>query len=363
MKFTSLFAVVCLAAPQALLAQVYTAPAGYVTIPLPGTQGVGSSSLQIASQQLLPAGSTEFSGTIDTITGYVITDAQGTWASGSYVNPSPPSGYPNFSHLVEITSGPLEGTFTWITASATNTLTTHDDISAAGSATYRIVRAFTISTLIPGSPPATSTFAGGSASTGDNLLLFNSESGAYATFYYKTVGGGGTGWRSTASATINVADVAIHPTDSGLIFQRKQSSNGELVITGEVKSGVTDVIIRGGGGSGPSATTLNIVQALTPTSSLTLSGSGLYTGDASTGLLGGSSSTADSVLIYNAATKAYTTYYYKTVGGGGTGWRSTASATIDEGATPLPSTSAILIQRKSNGVDFIWQIPAVTIGN
>jgi hypothetical protein len=311
----------------------------------------------------LPAGATEFTGTIDSITGNVLTDAQGTWAAGSYINPTPPSGYPNFSHLVEVTNGPLEGTFTWITASAANTITTYDNISAAGTATYRIVKAFTISSLIPGTPPATATFAGGSSSTGDTLLLYNSDAGAYTTFYYKTLGGGGTGWRSTASATIDVASVAIHPTDSGLLFQRKQSADGELVISGEVKTGVTDVLIRGGGGTGPAATTLNIVQALVPSSSLTLASSGLYTGNSTTGLLGGSSSTADSVLIYNATTKAYTTYYYKTLGGGGTGWRSTASATIDEGATVLPSTSAILIQRKSNGVDFTWQIPALNIGN
>jgi hypothetical protein len=340
----------------------YTNPVGYVTIPLPGTGGLTPSRLQIASQQLLPSGSTVFSGTAETIVGNTLTDDEGAWSAGNYINPTPPAGFPNHTHLVEVTAGPLMGTFTWITGSAANTLTTYDDISAAGpDASYRIVKAFTIDTLIPGVPPATSTFAGGSASSGDNLLLFNSTTGSYTTFYYKISGGGGTGWRTPASASVNVGAVAIHPTDSGLVFQRKQSADGQLVIAGEVKTGVTDVLIRGKGGTGPNITTLNIIQALIPTSSLTLATSGLYTGSAVTGLLGGSASSGDTVLIYNAATKAYTTYYYKTSGGGGIGWRTPASASLDVGSTVLPSTSAILIQRKSSGVDFTWQIPAVSI--
>jgi hypothetical protein len=340
----------------------YTSPVGYVTVPIPGTGGVGTTRLQLASQQLLPSGSTEFAGAAESFSGNTLTDDQGTWSAGSYVNPTPPSGFPSYSHLVEITSGPLTGTFTWITGSAANTITTYDNISAAGAgATYRVVKAFTVGSLL-GNPPSATTMGGGTATTADLFLLYASNTGGYTTFYYKTSGLGGTGWRTTASTSVDVSTVAIHPTDSGLVFQRKQSGDGSLVISGDVKTGATDVLIRGGGGgTGYAATTLNIVQALVPTNQISLGGSALYTGSSTTGLAGGTATTADLVLIYNATTKAYTTYYYKTSGLGGTGWRSTASTSVDESATLLPSNSAILVQRKAAG-DFIWQAPAVTIG-
>jgi hypothetical protein len=339
----------------------YTDPVGYTTVPIPGTGGVGTSKLQLASHQLLPSGSTEFAGTVDSFSGNILNDAAGTWSAGAYVNPTPPSGFPNYTHLVEITSGPLTGTFTWITATAANQITTFDNISAAGTANYRVRKAFTIASLL-GDPPTSAVLGGGTSSTADTMLLYTSTSGAYRTFYYKTSGAGGTGWRTTASTSVNVSSVAIHPTDSGLVFQRKQSADGSLVINGDVKTGATDVLIRGGGGTGPGATTLNLIQALIPTDQLTLGTCGLYTGNPATGLAGGTSSTADTVLTYNATTGAYTTYYYKTSGAGGTGWRSTASTSVDRSTQVLPSNGAILIQRKNSGTDFTWEMPAVIVG-
>lgn len=61
---------------------VYTTPVGYVTIPIPGTNGLTPSRLQIASQQLLPSGSTQHIGTIDSLGsdagGTFLLDATGT---------------------------------------------------------------------------------------------------------------------------------------------------------------------------------------------------------------------------------------------------------------------------------------------
>ena len=69
------------------------------------------------------------------------------------------------------------------------------------------------------------------------------------------------------------------------------------------------------------------------------------------------------MLIYDYTTGNYTTYYYKTSGAGGTGWRSTVSTSVDRSATVLPSVSAFLIKRKTGGADFTWHVPAVTIAN
>lgn len=366
-KYTSIAA--ALAGASAFAADTaYTDPVGYVTIPIPGTGGLTTSRLQIASQQLLPPGATQFSGIAESVSSTTLTDNEGTWSAGNYVNPAPPAGFSNFSHLIEILDGPLAGTMTWITASAANTLTTYDDLSAAGSnVSYRVIKAFTVSSLLSpagGAPAATVLGGGGNASSADNLLIFNSETNSYTTFYYKNAGVlGGTGWRTSASNSVDVSSVAIHPTDSGLVFVRKQSADGSLVVAGDVKTKVTDVVVRGGGGTGPSATTLNIIQADIPVNQITLGTSGLYTGSPTTGLLGGgNAAAADNVLVFDAATNAYTTYYYKNSGVlGGTGWRSSASNSVDVSGVALPSTSAILIQRKSGGVDFTWEIPAVQI--
>jgi hypothetical protein len=345
----------------------YTTPVGYVTVPLPGKATAGAANrLQIASEQLLPPNSTEFAGVAESFSGNVLTDAQGTWAAGSFVNATPPAGFPAYSHLVQITSGPLLGTFSWITGSSANTITTFDNISAAGpNASYRIVKAFTIATLLGAVPPATVLGGGTSAAAADNFQIYNSFANTYTTFYYKNGGAvGGTGWRTSASNSLDVSSVAIHPTDSGLVFTRKQVGDGSLVIAGDVKVGATDVLIRGKAGTGPTTNTLNIVQAPIPVDQLTLGASGLYTGVVTTGLLGGTSAAAaDNVLIFNAATNTYTTYYYKNGGAvGGTGWRTSASNSVDVSAVALPSNSAILIQRKgAAATDFTWEIPTLNI--
>lgn len=346
----------------------YTTPVGYVTIPLPGKATASAANrLQIASQQLLPSGATAFAGKAESFSGNVLTDAEGSWAAGSYVNATPPTGFSNYSHLVEITSGPLTGTFSWITASGANTITTYDNISAAGAnASYRVVKAFTVGSLFGAVPTAAVLGGGASAATADNFQVYNSSTNTYTTFYYKSSGAvGGTGWRTSASNSLDVSSVAIHPTDSGLVITRKQVGDGSLVIAGDVKTGATDVVIRGRAGTGPTNNTLNIVQAPIPVDQLTLGASGLYTGSATTGLLGGASAAvADNVLIFNAATNTYTTYYYKSTGAvGGTGWRTSASNSVDVSTVALPSTSAILIQRRgATATDFTWEIPQVTIG-
>ena len=341
----------------------YTTPVGYVTVPIPGKVGTVNG-LQLASQQLLPSGATQFASVATSIVGHTLTDSTAAWTTNAFVSATTPTGFTNHSCLVEVTSGALAGTMTWVTANDATTITTYDDISAAGAASYRVIKAFTISTLLAGAadaaPPST-VLGGGTSTTADNLLLFNSPNGVYTTFYYKTSGAGGTGWRSTGSTSVNVASVAIHPVDSGLLIVRKQSGAGSLVISGDVKTGVSDVVIRGGGGTGPSTTSLNIIQTPIPVDQITLGGSGLYTGVSTTGVLGGTSTTADSVLTYDGTSGVYTTYYYKTSGAGGTGWRSTASTSADRSTTVLPSGSAILIQRKSSGTDFTWKIPAANI--
>lgn len=326
---------------------VYTTPVGYITIPIPGTGGVVTSKLQLASQGLLPSDALQNTGVATAVTTNVLEDTSAAWTPGDYVG-----------NFLEITSGPLEGTLSAITASTATELTLEDDISAAGSTpAYRIIKAFTVATLLGNPPTATVLGGGNTAIAADNLLLLNSVTGVYDSIWYKSGGIGGTGWRASSLGTADASNIVIHPS-AGLVIQRKQESDGQLVISGSVKTTPTDVWVEGNGTS----TVLNILSLQFPVDSLTLQNSGLYTEDATTGLLGGNTAiAADNLLIFDSSTGVYDTIWYKSGGIGGIGWRASSMGTSDAGSYVIPSGKAVLIQRKSGGT-FIWNVPGVSIG-
>ncbi|GAA5484844.1 hypothetical protein [Haloferula sargassicola] len=356
MKPITSFALLC--AFAAVSNGAVTDPVGYFTVPLPGTGGGSAQKLQIANLGLLPSSGVEASGVIESFAsdggGTFLTDTEGSWSAGDYVNGT------QVSHLVEITAvaggdANLVGSMTWITASDANKLYLSDDISAAGAgASYRVVAAFTVESLL-GNPPVAATFAGaGNVTDADNLLILDPTTNTYTTFWYKSSGLGGTGWRASGIDNSLVASTAIHPND-GLVFLRKQSADGSLVIVGDVKTTGTDIMVQGDG----SGTVLNIVSIPIPVDQLTFAASNLYTGDNSTGLKGaGNVTDADNVLVFDATTNTYTTFWYKDSGLGGTGWR--ASGVADPANYVIPSERALLIQRKS-GASFTWSVPAVDI--
>lgn len=332
-----------------------TDPVGYTTVPLPGTGGSVPNRLQIGNLGLLPSDAVQTTGTADSVTATYLEDAAGTWAAGDYVNGAA------VSHLVEILDGPLAGTLSWITSTddsggAGQRLYTQDDLSAAGAAGYRVVKAFTVGGLL-GDPPVASVMGGGTNSgAADNMLILDASTGVYDTIWYKNGGIGGTGWRATSLGTANAGSLAIHPS-SGLVFQRKQSADGALVVTGAVKTTSSDIWVEGD----PLTTVLSILSTSFPVDQLTLSASNLYTGDPATGLKGGTNSgAADNLLIYNASTGVYDTIWYKNGGIGGTGWRASSLGTADAGGYVIPGAAAVLVQRK-NGNSFIWNAPAVTV--
>jgi len=340
-------------------ATAYTPPVGYISIPLPGTAGASPTRLQVASQGLLPSDTLQYAGVVDSFGsdagGTYLLDSKGTWAAGDYINSL---AAPTFrSHLVEITSGPLIGTLTWVKSTQANKIYTFDDISAAlAGASYRVLKAFKVSTLLGTVPTSTVLAGAANIGTADNFLLFDPDLKSYKTFWYKSGGIGGTGWRCDDLTITTPGEAAIHPNDSGMVFVRKQSSDGVLVISGSVKSGVNGVFIRGGAG-----TVLNIVSVLQPVGQLTPATSGLYTTNPATGVLGAANiGTADNILVFDAAANKYTIFWYKSGGIGGTGWRCDNAAITDPTNYVFPPESAILIQRK-NGTNFTWNIPAVVI--
>jgi hypothetical protein len=121
-------------------------------------------------------------------------------------------------------------------------------------------------------------------------------------------------------------------------------------LVGGVKLGNTIVPI------GP---TNNFAGNVYATSALTLTNSNLLQSDSTKSLTGGSSSTADKVLIFNQVTGAFTTYFWSTGGASGTGWRSTG--TTDQGSTPIPLGQSLVIIRGTAAIPrgpINWYAPA-----
>ncbi len=344
----------------------YTTPVGYMTVPIPagGTTVPGQFKLQIGNQGLLPGGGPAYAGAAEAygvdVTGFFVQDDQGTsWVAGTYGTG------PQYSHVVEVTSGPMTGSITYIKSSVATKLYTLDDLSGAGAgATFKVWKTFTIASLL-GDPPMASVMGGGTnISDADNFLVLDPMTKSYVIFWYKNGGIGGTGWRANtpplipAISNANAPGTSIFPND-GYLIERKQASVGSLVISGAVKPGVTKVRVEGDGTS----TVLNVIATQVPVDQIKFKDSNLYTGNAATGVLGSTNiSDADNVLIFDADTNKYKIFWYKNGGIGGTGWRVSAVPPIVGLAEDfvIPSTGSVLINRKS-GPAFSWTVPAVVV--
>ena len=358
---TTLYSLLAAAAACGLASAqtAYTTPVGYMTVPLPGTGG-GAPQLQLANQGLLPNGPAAAGGGASvTFSGTTMTDTDGAWAAGNYVQANG-----QVSHLLEITSdGSLKGAMTWITGTGVQTITTVDNVSAAGAgASYRIWQAYTIASLL-GNPPTDAVLKpAADVATADNVQIYDPVTNLYTTFFYKTATKvAPAAWQSSDGTIPVPANYAIHPND-GLLFLRKQSGDGSLVVTGSVKDGQTQALVQGN--VAPGANTLNIIANQVPVQQVTLGNSGLFTGDPATGVKAAADvASADNILVYNPTTDLYTTFFYKTATKvAPAAWQSSDPAITNPTNYLLPSDQSVLLIRKS-GDSFSWKIPSVSIGN
>ncbi|WP_395750842.1 TIGR02597 family protein [Prosthecobacter sp.] len=323
-------------------AQETTDPVGYTTIAVSGNGGSGQPKYTFAT-----LGMTNFvayqSTTTSTAGSTTLVDPNATWADNAYNGAGGA-----ISYYVEITSGARMGTTYDITAtsaaSQSLTLTQALATGVASGDSYKIRPHWTIASVFGATNQ--NGLAGGNSSTADQILVWNPAIQGYATYYYKTSGAGGTGWRNFGAPTVDASASVIYP-DDGFIIVRNQSADFTLTVAGAVKTGQTSIPAFSG------YTLLGNVYA----APMTLQSSGLYTGNASTGVAPGTSTTADQILIWNPAVSGYDTYYYKnTPGLGGTGWRSTSSSFMDAATTSIPPGTAMFINRVS-GSGFDWVAP------
>jgi hypothetical protein len=100
---------------------------------------------------------------------------------------------------------------------------------------------------------------------------------------------------------------------------------------------------------------VNMIGNVYPVTDITLANSGLYSATANSLTGGTSSAAADLVYILSGGT--FTTYYYKTGGIGGTGWRSLSSPSTDTGSTSIAIGTGAVIQRRGSTATNVVLVP------
>lgn len=247
----------------------------------------------------------------------------------------------NAPHYVEISNGTYAGITSSIIANTNSTLTLEDNINlvlVAGTTTVAVRPHWTLGTAFPNGDGFQK---GTSPANSDTVTLIDPDTGDQNSFFYSSTA---NEWRSGFTSANN----KVIPPDAGIWIERKSPSSGfSFKLTGEVKITQSAIYI---GGNSPLRRTL--APNLYPLNSVTLQNSGLYTGNATTGLAGGTApNVADNLVISDPVTGSQTTYYYNTAANE---WRTAFSSSNN---VQIPANSAVLILRKSGRPPFVWYVP------
>lgn len=338
----AIFVAVALCGAAALYAQtnVVTEPVGFITLTAEGTNaGVRYTFLSLGLTQ--PPCSrgliTAVSGTRLTVNDTLTNGQFNVTVTGSTTNPVA---------FIEVTSGTNAGLIEDIVSNDTTSVFTASDISSlvASGETYKIYRHWTLASVF-GATNDVGLTGGTSVGNADNVVVFNPVTQSSITYYYKSGGIGGTGWRASGSSD-NQSNAVLY-VDQGFYILRRATnpSNLSFKTVGAVKVGPTLV---------PVAAANSFVANVYP-AGMTLGTSGLYTTNAATGVQGGSSAgNADNVNIWNQSLQKFDTYYYKSSGIGGTGWRLSGYS-YDASNTPINVGTMLHILRRSS-TGFNWRV-------
>jgi uncharacterized protein (TIGR02597 family) len=322
-------------------ATVSSDPVGFVTLPIAGAPSGEARAFSFLGINLLNP--VNYQGTITSFGSYFVTDRNANWTADEFNGA-------NGNFFLEVISGPYAGLMTDILTTAVpgNTLTIADDLSSllAGGELYRIRKHRTLGDVF-GESNENGLNGGATVAEGDEVRVLDAATQTFSTYYFKTGGFGGVGWRADADAVTDASGTILYP-DQGLLIVRKVAGDLGLILTGTVKTGPTVVQVE---------SNLNLLANVYPAGTVTLGSSGLYTGDSETGLAGGTATTADQILLFDPASDSYYIYYYKTSGLGGTGWRSVRSNSIDASNVNIPAARAFFINRRENRAPFLWTVP------
>lgn len=314
---------------------VATDPVGYITVSIAGTGGTNSPAYTFLGLSMIREFS--YQGVLTSVGANSLTDTNANWTEDQFNGT-------NGSFTVEIASGNNEGVQTTIldTLAASDTLQTADDISPSATIgdSYKIYKNWTIGSVFGISNAAG--IAGGTISTADQLLLWNGV--GTDKFYYKTSGAGGTGWRNFTNAVNDASGTPLF-LEQGIMVRRLATASTNITIVGAVKVTDSAILVEG----------TNYTFAANPYPvDMTLASSELYNGNVTNGVKGGTLSTADQIQFW-AGTKA-DSYYYKTSGAGGTGWRNITNAVQDASGKTIPGGSFFIVKRQDS-LPFMWTPP------
>lgn len=214
------------------------------------------------------------------------------------------------NYFLEVASGPGEGVNTLVREWSGETVTTVDDISSVLLSDSPIVNIHRLKTVGEVFGVGGDVLEGGSALTGDLILMPNPNGAGLIRLYYSSGGFTGTGWRQVGESG-DRADTPIYFSDGLYIFKRSVG-DVELVFSGLVKTTSSSVVIDEG----------FVPYSTVFASDTTLESSGLYVeGDPSKSISAGSAITADLVFTDSDGDGSIERYYYSNGGFTGTGWR------------------------------------------
>jgi len=211
---------------------------------------------------------------------------------------------------------------------------------------YRIRAHFTVASLF-GTNNETGLVAGANPAKADNILLVMPETQQTLTLFYYSNPSFTTwqGWVRADTFTPDGNEV-VYP-EEGVMVRRIVPSAANLYLCGPIKTGVALVPVQSG---------YNLLGTLKSLSSVTLSNLDLYTGDSTTGVVGGLNPSIGDNLVVVSPNGSVTTYFYYYNPGVYQGWVNANGFTLS-GGVQIPPGSAFFINRQRSG-GFIWTIPA-----
>jgi Bacterial Ig domain len=322
-------------------------PAGFMTIVVPGSRTRNSTPAPslLAISLLSPV---SYEGAITSPGPSSITDTRAEWTQHQF---DPGAG----EFFIEITSGPNAGLVSDIITvdSGRKVITLNEDLSPylSGGESYQIRRHRTIADIF-GRDNEAGLLGAEIGSRADEIGIWNPHTQQFTTFYYKTGGFGGRGWRTASDPIADASNTRLY-FDQGILLNRRSDGILKLVLNGAVKTGLTAIPLVSG---------TNLVANVFPARGMTLENSGLFTGNQRTGLAAAATiKTADEVQIFDG-TKIRRFFYRKT-GKGADGWRIFGNTTSLAGSTPIPPGSSMYILRKHGRSGLMWTVrPPLTIG-
>ncbi len=322
MRTITIFALACLTAPQALLAQaVYTTPAGYVTETIKGNGAFNLIGLTMHEPVVVTGDVTAMTSNSIRDTGI---DFNTVLTAGKKYTLTFTNGIQNGA-IVEISS--------WGTSAG---LTNNDLFTGVNLATLGV--AITDTFIIRPAATLESIFGitnQAGLKPGDilsaDIVWIPLDSGGFAKFYYSA---GSVfppvtaGWKNSSGAA--AGNQAIIHTDA-ILIQRRGTTDLTLTLTGNIEAKTTQVFAKAGN--------FNYVSSIFPAGA-TLGNSGLQVSLKSGDLL-----TADIIWLQNPDRSGYSKYFYSA---GSVfppvtaGWKNSSGAD----ASSVTLTSGMIIQRR-----------------